>query len=161
MGRKGRELVKVDVDELLKELNTAYAEEWIAYYYYKWAAAVMSGVCSPNVAAELKRIADEEEEHADELADRIIELGGEPERDFEDLYKIARCRKIVFPKDTGDLKGFLTAVIEQGERCAIDGYTGIIKMLSPCYDRDLTTFHLIEHILSEEIHHEEAFENLL
>ncbi len=161
LGKKGREIVKVDIDELLEELNTAYAEEWIAYYYYKWAASVVSGLSWPNVADELKRIADEEEEHAQELAERIIELGGEPERDFEDLVKIAKCRKIVFPKDYGDLKGFLKAVIEQGERCAIDGYMGIIKKLSPCYEKDLRTFHLIEHILSEEIQHEEAFENLL
>jgi bacterioferritin len=161
MGEKGREIVEANINELIRELNTAYAEEWIAYYYYKWAAAVVTGVCSPNVINELEKIADEEEEHADELAERILELGGEPERDFEDLHKIARCRKIVFPKDTSDLKGFLTAVIEQGERCAIEGYNKIIKMLSPCYDRDIRTFHLIEHILAEEIQHEEAFENLL
>lgn len=161
MGKKGREIVKANVGELIKELNKAYADEWIAYYYYKWAATVVSGRGSPNVAKELDRIADEEEEHADELAARILELGGEPERDFEDLQKIANCKKIVFPKDVSDLKGFLTAVIEQGEWCAIDAYNNLIKKLSPCYEKDVKTFHLIEHILSEEIEHEEAFENLL
>lgn len=161
MGKKGRELVKLDMEDLLKELNKAYAEEWIAVYYYKWAASAVCGVCSPVVANELKRIAGEEEEHAQELADRIIELGAEPERDFEDLVKIAKCRKIVFPKDLNDLKGFLTAVMEQGEQCAIEGYNSLIKKMSPCYEKDLRTFHLIEHILSEEIQHEEAFDNLL
>ena len=37
----------------------------------------------------------------------------------------------------------------------------LIKKMSPCYEKDLRTFHLIEHILSEEIEHEEAFENLM
>ena len=161
LGKKGKEIVEVDIGELVKELNTAYAEEWIAVYYYKWAATVMSGVNSPPVADLLNKIAGDEEEHAKELADRIIELGGEPEKDFENLYKIVRCRKIVFPKDTGDMKGFLKAVAEQGEACAIEGYTKLLKSLSPCYGKDVRTFHLIEHILSEEVQHEEAFENLL
>ena len=161
MGKKGREIVKVNIKELLKDLNSAYADEWIAYYYYKWAATVVAGRGSPNVAKELERIADEEEEHADELAARILELGGEPERDFEDLQKMANCKKITFPKDPSDLDGVLKAVIEQGERCAIDGYDKLIKKISPCYEKDIRTFHLIEHILAEEIEHEEAFENLL
>jgi bacterioferritin len=161
LGKKGREIVEVNIKDLIKELNVAYAEEWIAYYYYKWAATVMSGVNSPPIADLFNKIADQEEEHAKELADRIIELGGEPEKAFENLYKTARCRKIVFPKDTSDMKGFLKAVAEQGEACAIQGYTKLIKSISPCYGKDIRTFHLIEHILSEEVQHEEAFENLL
>lgn len=160
MGKKGREIVKVDVNELINELNKAYADEWIAYYYYKWAANVVTGIEAPIVAKELSRIAEEEEEHAKELADRILELGGEPERNFENLTKIANCPKVAFPKDVSDLKGFITAVIE-GERCAIEVYSRLIKKIAPCYDKDIKTFHLIEHILSEEIEHEEAFENLL
>lgn len=151
----------VNVKELIKDLNKAYADEWIAHFYYHWAAAVVTGMGSPNIAKELDKIADEEEEHFKELATRILELGGEPERDFEDLQKIANCPKIVFPKDASNLKGFLKAVIEQGERCAIEVYNNLIKKLSPCYEKDVKTFHLIEHILAEEIEHEEAFENLL
>jgi len=59
------------------------------------------------------------------------------------------------------MKDFLKAVAEQGEACAIEGYTKLLKSLSPCYRKDVRTFHLIEHILSEEVQHEEAFENLL
>ncbi|MDH5780794.1 MAG: ferritin-like domain-containing protein, partial [Candidatus Bathyarchaeota archaeon] len=114
----------------------------------------------PTVASELDRIAKEEFEHMSELADRILELGGEPERDLEDLQKIANCKKVVFTKNERDLEGALKAVAE-AEGCAIDVYNKILKKLSPCYERDARTFHLIEHILSEEIQHEEAFENLL
>jgi ferritin-like protein len=95
-----------------------------------------------------------------ELADRIYELGGEPERDIEDLQKIANCKKVIFPKNERDLESVLKAVAE-AEGCAIDVYSKLLKKVSACYDKDVRTFHLIEHILSEEIQHEEAFENLM
>ncbi len=160
MGKKGRQLVKVNVNQLLKDLNSAYADEWIAYFYYNWAADFVEGLCYPNVAGKLEEIAKDEFEHMSELADRIFELGGEPERDIEDLQKIANCKKVVFPKDERNLEGVLKALVE-AEGCAIDVYNKLIKKLSPCYEKDLRTFHLIEHIMSEEIQHEEAFENLL
>ena len=160
MGKKGREIVEINIKELLKELNEAYADEWIAFFYYTWAADFIEGPDYPTVASELDRIAKEEFEHMSELADRILELGGEPERDLEDLQKIANCKKVVFPKNERDLEDVLKAVAE-AEGCAIDVYNRILKKLSPCYERDARTFHLIEHILSEEIQHEEAFENLL
>ncbi|MEM2904708.1 MAG: ferritin-like domain-containing protein [Candidatus Bathyarchaeia archaeon] len=160
MGKKGKEIVRVDLKDLLQDLNRAYADEWIAYYYYKWAADVACGVNSPAVAAQLDKTADEEEEHADELSERIIELGGEPERDFEDLQKVANCPKVTFPSEPSDLTGILKAAIE-AEGCAIEVYDKLIKKLAHCYATDIKTFHLIEHILSEEVAHEEAFENLL
>jgi bacterioferritin len=160
MGKKGREIVEINIKELLKELNAAYADEWIAFFYYTWAADFIEGPDYPTVASELDRIAKEEFEHMSELADRILELGGEPERDLEDLQKIANCKKVVFLKNERDLESVLKAVAD-AEGCAIDVYNKILKKLSPCYERDIRTFHQIEHILSEEIQHEEAFENLL
>jgi len=160
MGKKGREIVEVDIKELLKDLNSAYADEWIAFFYYTWAADFIEGPDYPTIADELNKIAKDEFEHMSELADRIFELGGEPERDIEDLQKIASCKKVVFPTNERDLEGVLNAVAK-AEGCAIDVYKKLIKKLSPCYEKDLRTFHLIEHILSEEIQHEEAFENLL
>ena len=160
MGKKGREIVKVNVDDLLKDLNAAYADEWVAYFYYKWAAKVAGGFGSPMFASKVDEIADEEEEHAEELLERILELGGEPERDWEDIQKIANCKKVKFPEDVNDLKGMLKELVE-AERCAIDVYIKLLEKLSPCYEKDVKTFHLIEHILSEEIAHEEEFESLL
>jgi len=87
-----------------------------------------------------------------ELAERILELGGEPERDFEDLQKIANCKKVVFPQSERDLEGVLNAAAE-AEGCAIDVYNRILKMVAACYEKDVRTFHLIQH--------EEAFENLM
>jgi bacterioferritin len=160
VGKKGREIVQVDIQDLLKDLNSAYADEWIAYFYYTWAADFIEGPDYPTVASELDRIAKDEFEHMSELSDRIFELGGEPERDLEDLQRIATCKKVTFPKNERDLESVLKAVAD-AEGCAIDVYTKLIKKLSACYEKDVRTFHLIEHILSEEIQHEEAFENLL
>jgi bacterioferritin len=160
MGKKGTEIVKVDLDKLLGLLKKAYADEWIAYYAYKWAADMAHGMGSPHVAELAEKIADEEEEHADELAERIIELGGDLPYGLEALYDLANCKTVTYPTDMGDLKGVLEGLVE-AEGCAIDVYTQILKFLSPCYDRDIKTFHLIEHILAEEIHHEDEFENLL
>jgi bacterioferritin len=160
MGKKGREIVQVNIKDLLKDLNRAYADEWIAYFYYTWAADFIEGPEYPAVASAIDGIAKDELEHMSELADRIFELGGEPERDIEDLQKIANCKKVVFPKDERDLEGVLMALAE-AEGCAIEVYNKIIQKVSACYNKDIRTFHLIEHILSEEIGHEEAFENLL
>ncbi|MFQ6068779.1 MAG: ferritin-like domain-containing protein [Candidatus Bathyarchaeia archaeon] len=160
MGNKGRAIVSVNVRQLLKDLNSAYADEWIAYFYYTWAADFVEGLNYPNVTGKLDDIAKDELEHMSELAERIFELGGEPERDFEDLQKIANCKKVVFPKNERDLEGVLKAVIE-AEGCAIDVYNKLIKKIAPCYEKDIRTFHLLEHILTEEIEHEEAFKNLL
>ena len=160
MGKKGTEIVQVDLDKLLGLLKKAYADEWIAYYAYKWAADMAHGMGSHNVAELAEKIADEEEEHADELAERIIELGGDLPYGLEALYDLANCKTVTYPTDMSDLKGILEGLVE-AEGCAIDVYTKILKFLSPCYDRDIKTFHLIEHILAEEIHHEDEFENLL
>ncbi|MEJ2272448.1 MAG: ferritin-like domain-containing protein, partial [Candidatus Bathyarchaeota archaeon] len=80
-------VIKVNVKDLLKDLNSAYADEWIAYFYYNWAADFIEGPSYPAVASAIDDIAKEELEHMSELADRIFELGGEPERDLEDLQK--------------------------------------------------------------------------
>lgn len=160
MGKKGTAIVNVDVDKLTKLLQKAYADEWIAYYAYKWAADMAHGMGSPHVAELADKIADEEEEHADELAERILELGGDLPYGIETLYDLANCKTVYYPKDMSDLKGILKGLVE-AEGCAIDVYKKILKFLSPCYDTDVKTFHLVEHILAEEIHHEDEFENLL
>ncbi len=160
MGKKGSEIVEVDIEKLLEMLKKAYADEWIAYYSYKWAADMAEGLKSPIVAELADKIADDEEEHADELAERIIELGGEVPRHFEKLYDLANCKKVNYPESIRDLEGMLKALVE-AEGCAIEVYNKIVKWLGPCYNKDIRTFHLVEHILSEEIQHEEAFQNLL
>ena len=81
MGMKAQELVTragIDLHALIKELNSAYCDEWLAYYQYWIGAKVIEGKMVHVVAGELAEHAGEELEHAEKLAKRIIELGGTP-----------------------------------------------------------------------------------
>jgi bacterioferritin len=160
LGKKGREIVQVDVKSLVDDLKKAYADEWIAFYYYTWIAQNASGIYSDIIADVAGKIAGEEKEHADELADRISELGDVPTKNFEEIQRVANCRTVDFPEDLSDWRGQLKALTD-AEACAIGVYNGMIQKLAHCYKTDIKTFHLIEHILSEEIAHEEKFENLM
>lgn len=162
MGRKGREVVAkagVKVDELVELLKKAYADEWIAFYYYTLLAKLVKGLGSTEIAEKIQKIANEELEHQSELAERIIQLGGEPPRRFEDLVKIANCPHVKVPEDTGDLKAVVRAVVE-AEGCAIEAYDKILRWLGGV-GADPVTSHLIRHILQEEVEHEDLFETIL
>ncbi|MCF3653656.1 MAG: bacterioferritin [Aigarchaeota archaeon] len=162
MGRKAREIVEragVNVNQLIEMLKKAYADEWIAFYYYSLLAKLAKGIGSTEIAEQIKKIANDELEHQSELADRIIQLGGEPPRKFEDLVKIANCPYVKVPENTGDLKAVVKAIIE-AEGCAIEAYDKILKWLKEV-GPDPITFHVIRHILQEEVEHEDLFETIL
>jgi bacterioferritin len=67
MGQKGREIVKMDVDELINILNKALSDEWLAYYQYWIGAKVVKGPMKDAVIAELQLHATEELTHAELL----------------------------------------------------------------------------------------------
>ncbi|MEM3510982.1 MAG: ferritin-like domain-containing protein [Nitrososphaerales archaeon] len=159
MGKKGREVVEGDVNLLIKELQKAHADEWIAFYYYTLASEVAEGRTSPMIIDALKDLAKDELEHASELAERIIELGSEPTTDFAQLTKVANYPEVKLPKDPKDLDGIVNAVIE-AERGAIDVYNNLLKKLMKDW-RDPVTFHIIRHIMQEEVAHEERMEDIL
>ncbi len=93
MGEMAQRISKVEnKEELLKLLNCAFAEEWLAYYQYWVGAKVAEGMERPKVAAEFMEHADEELKHADWLIDRIIQLGGTPILDPEEWKKQAQCK---------------------------------------------------------------------
>ena len=66
----------MDVEQLLKLLNMAFADEWLAYYQYWLGAKVVKGPMKEAVVAELLQHATDELRHADMVAGRIIQLGG-------------------------------------------------------------------------------------
>ena len=73
MGSKGREIVGLDVDELISVLRKAYADEWLAYYQYWVGAKVAKGPMKEAVIAELELHATEELNHALLVTNRIIQ----------------------------------------------------------------------------------------
>ncbi len=155
MGDMARRISKTDVNDLIKTLNEAYAEEWLAYYQYFIGAKLAQGILRPSVVEEFEEHAKEEYEHAQMLADRIIELGGTPIINFDDLSKIAKC------KYEAPIKEDTVSLINQNldaERCAVGRYQGICDMTS---GKDYVTFNLARHILKEEIEHEQEMEDFL
>jgi bacterioferritin len=157
MGTKAKEIVGLNVDELITELNKAYADEWLAYYQYWITAKVATGRQAGMVAKELEEIAEDELEHAAELAERILTLGGQPLVSPKRWFEETNCGYAEPPKDPSDLQAIIKMVVE-AERCAIGVYDRLAK--KTLHD-DPITYQLMLHILEEEIEHEDAFERLL
>lgn len=155
MGTKGREIVDLDIKQLLEALNKAFADEWLAYYQYWIGAKVIKGPMRQDVEKELIQHASEELTHAEKLAVRIIQLGGTPIIDPKEWHNMANC-PYEAPSDP-----FVKKIIEQnikGEQCAIQTYNNLLKMTK---DKDTTTYHIVLEILSDELEHEEDLQNLL
>ena len=69
---------KIDIVDLLAQLNAALSEEWLAFYQYWVGSFVVEGAMRGDVQREFQEHAAEEYNHAKLLADRIIELEGVP-----------------------------------------------------------------------------------
>ena len=154
MGTRGREIVGVDVNELIEELNKALADEWLAYYQYWIGAKVAKGPMRGAVVAELEEHANEELEHAGMLVERILQLGGTPILSPEEWYKATNCGYET-PSDP-NVKTLLEQNIK-GEQCAIDVYQMLSNMVK---DKDPITYQMVLSILEDEVEHEEDLEAL-
>ncbi|MGB2579303.1 bacterioferritin [Elusimicrobium simillimum] len=158
MGTKDIEIVKaggLDVNELIETLNSAFADEWLAYYQYWVGAKVAEGLMRPDVQKELEEHAGEELDHAGRLADRIISLGGTPLLEPKAWYEKTKAGyEVPSNPDT-------TVLLDQnikGERAAIAVYKKIFDM---CKGKDAITTHMARHIMEEEIEHEQDLEDLV
>jgi bacterioferritin len=157
MGKQARAIVDLSLKELVNELNKAYADEWLAFYLYWYMAQVVSGRAYEDIKEMLEKIAKDELEHAAELADLIIKLGGLPVANPMDLEKNANSPYMMPPKNTADINRIIRIVTE-AEAGAIEVYN---KIVGKTLGKDNVTYQLVTHILSEEVDHEETFENLL
>ena len=157
MGKQARAIVDVSLKELVHDLNKAYADEWLAFYLYWYMAQTVSGKSYEDVAEFLNKIAKDELEHAQELADLIVKLGGLPIANPMELEKNANQPYAIPPKNTADVNRIIRIVTE-AEAGAIEVYTKIAKKT---LGKDHVTYQLVTHILAEEVDHEEMFENLL
>ncbi|HSV43974.1 MAG TPA: ferritin-like domain-containing protein [Candidatus Bathyarchaeia archaeon] len=155
MGTKGRAIVGLDVDELLKLMNKALADEWLAYYQYWVGSKVAVGRMRGIVAGELAEHADEELKHANMLTERIIQLGGTPLLNPDQWTKETNCGYDA--PSNPDTKKLLAQNIK-GEQCAIDVYK---KLLDKVEGKDPITHHMVLEILEDEVKHEDDLEALL
>ena len=100
MGKKAVEIVDLDVKKLIEILNQALSEEWLAYYQYWIGARVMSGPMHGEIEKELYKHANEELNHAEMLANRIIELDGTPVLSPKDWPHLAKLSLIHISEPT-------------------------------------------------------------
>ena len=152
MGKEAIKVASVDVDKLLEMLNAALSEEWLAYYQYWIGAQVMEGPMRSEIEPELKTHAEEELEHAEKIAERIIQLGGTPVLNPQEWTKLSRCA-YEEPSDP-----YVEVILEQnlrGERCAIRRYQEIADFTD---GKDYATHEMAIDILEDELEHEEDIE---
>ncbi|PIP19306.1 MAG: bacterioferritin [Candidatus Omnitrophica bacterium CG08_land_8_20_14_0_20_41_16] len=157
MGKQARAITEINLKDLARDLNKAYADEWLAFYLYWYMASTVSGRAYKDVKEMLQELAKDELEHAGELADLIIKLGDAPLADPMDLEKNANAPYFMPPKNTADINRIMRIVAE-AEAGTIEVYS---KLAKKTFGKEYVIHQVLTHILSEEVTHEEMFENLL
>ena len=140
-------------DAIVKLLNDALATELVCVLRYKRHHFTAHGLASPAIAAELLVHANEETGHADQIARRIVQLGGEP--DFEPNSLLQRSHA-QYDAST-DLKSMLRANLV-AERVAVEAYRQMIALIG---DKDPTTKRMLESILADEEEHADEISDWL
>jgi bacterioferritin len=142
-----------DRETVLKLLNDSLATEIVCTLRYKRHYFMAKGIHSEAVAQEFLEHANEEQEHADTLAERIVQLGGEP--NFAPDSLVSRSHS-----EYQEGKDLLDMIRENliAERIAIDTYREIIRYLG---DKDVTTRRIFEEILAVEEEHADDMADLL
>ena len=144
---------KADRQQVLKVLNEALATEIVCVLRYKRHFYMAKGISSDSVKAEFLQHATEEHKHADWIAERITQLGGEPDFNPKGLADRSHSEYVEGKTLVDMIKEDLVA-----ERIAIQTYQEIIRWLG---DGDPTTKILIEQINKVEEEHANDMSDLL
>ena len=144
---------KADRPTVIKILNEALATEIICVLRYKRHYYMASGINAQSVAAEFLQHANEEQAHADEIAQRIVQLGGEPNLSPDGLATRAHSEYVEGEGLRDMIKEDLVA-----ERIAIDSYRAIVHYIG---EDDPTTRRMVERILAVEEEHADDLSDLL
>lgn len=142
-----------DLERVLRVLNEALATEIVCTLRYKRHYYTASGLLAEPVAAEFLEHAKEEQQHADKLAQRIVQLGGEPDFNPDTLTKRSHAEYDASTDLADMLKEDLVA-----ERVAVASYTEIIQWLGT---GDPTTRRVFEDLLAQEEEHADDLRGLL
>ena len=144
---------KADRETVNKILNEALATEIVCVLRYRRHYFMASGINAEGVAAEFLEHANQEQGHADQIAQRIVQLGGEPNLNPEGLLSRSHAEYVEGDTLLDMIKEDLVA-----ERIAIDSYREIIQYLG---NDDPTTRRMMEGILAMEEEHADDLVNLL
>ena len=132
-------------EDIIKLLNDSLATELVCVMRYKRHHYTAKGLASPKIAEEFMVHALEETAHGDMIAERIVQLGGEP--DFSPSTLLARSHADY--DESTDLKAMIRANLV-AERVAIEAYSQMIMLIG---DKDSTTRRILESILNQEQQH--------
>ena len=142
-----------DRSVVLRLLNEALATEIICVLRYKRHYFMAQGIHAEGVAAEFLEHANDEQQHADQIAARITQLGGEPDFSPEGLNTRSHAEYVEGDTLEDMIKEDLIA-----ERIAIDSYREMIAYLA---EADSTSRRMLEEILAKEEEHADDLANLL
>ena len=144
---------KGDPKIVVKLLNEALATEIVCVLRYKRHYFMAQGMNAESVKSEFLAHAGEEQAHADQLAERIVQLGGEPDLSPDGLTVKSHSEYVEGDSLEDMIKEDLVA-----ERIAIESYRDMINFVG---DNDPTTRRLLESILMKEEEHAEDLVSLL
>ena len=142
-----------DREKVVAVLNEALATEIVCVLRYKRHYFMATGIHANAVAQEFQEHAAEEQGHADRIAGRITQLGGEPNFNPEGLASRSHSQYVEGESLVDMIREDLVA-----ERIAIDSYSEIVRFLG---DRDVTTRRMMEEILQNEEEHADDLRDLL
>jgi bacterioferritin len=142
-----------DKETVLKLLNDSLATEIVCTLRYRRHYFMAKGLTSAGVAEEFMEHAKEEQEHADQFAERIVQLGGEPDFNPEGLTSRSHAEYVEGESLIDMIREDLVA-----ERIAIESYRDIINYLG---EGDPTTRKLFEDVLAVEEEHADDMLSLI
>lgn len=143
----------LDKDEAVKILNEALATEIVCVLRYRYHYFMASGIHKYGAAQEFLQHSNEEQGHADLLAERIKQLGGKPQMDPAKISEASHAEYV----EGATLEDMLTEDLV-AERIAIQSYREMIHYFS---DKDPTTRRMLEDILAVEEEHADDIADLL
>lgn len=144
---------QADREQIISLLNEALATELVCTLRYKRHYFMASGIKASVAADEFLGHANQEAEHADKLAERIVQLGGEPDFNPDNLSQRSHAQYVA---GTSLKEMVLEDLV--AERIAIDSYREIIRYIG---DKDPTTRRIFEDILAQEEEHADDMSDLL
>jgi bacterioferritin len=156
VGKTGTSIVELNAKELIADLNRALANEWLAAFQYWAAGNAVGGFEGKGIAEFLEEQVEDELEHANLLAKRIVQLGGLPISHPIQLTKIASI-PYVEPRARSEARTILANALKV-ERQVIQEYHALAKKT---FGKDPVTYGIVTQILAGEVAEEEEIENLL
>ena len=144
---------RADRQAVIKILNEALATEIVCVLRYKRHHYMASGIHAQAVAEEFLEHANEEQGHADQIAHRIVQLGGEPDLNPDGLLTRSHSEYVEGTTLLDMIREDLVA-----ERVAIESYGEIVRYLG---EDDPTSRRLMEEILAKEEEHADDLRTLI